>query len=269
MKLQSVSSHIVFLVFVLSLLVASGYSQGNQFCPLCATQADLPARWDYRLSDGRTCREVYLYLAGISSSNSMCQPTKNMAQQACCSTTAPQTGNSPPTPPAYSGPVGNEPICAVCGTAEYPGIPQAFVVARYVGEFTCHQLYGRGRNGMIPNYMCGPLQDFVKSICGCGQFNPNCQADPSKCWGNPVASPVASPVSQPVTSPVSSPTANGKKNQSGGNKNGSRQSNNRGGSGGALRARRNEEYDNLEEVEGDLQVEHKELLLAVPMKSEE
>lgn len=173
---------VTFLVLLLSLLAVPVYSQRNQFCPLCATQADLPARWDYRLSDGRTCRDVYLYLAGISPSNAMCQTTKNMAQQPCCSAAAPG-GNASPTPPAYSGPVGNEPVCPICRTMEYPGNPQAFLVARYVGEFTCHQLYGRGLNGMIPNYMCGPLQDFAKTVCGCGQFNPKCQADPNQCWG--------------------------------------------------------------------------------------
>jgi len=87
---------------------------------------------------------------------------------------------------------------------EYPGIPQAIVVARYVGQFTCHQLYGRGLHGMIPNYMCGPLQDFAKIVCGCGPYNPNCKADPKKCWGS---SPVASPVASPVQSPTARPTA--------------------------------------------------------------
>lgn len=29
---------------------------------------------------------------------------------------------------------------------------------------------------MIPMYMCGPLQDFAYSVCGCGIYNPSNQA---------------------------------------------------------------------------------------------
>lgn len=73
----------------------------------------------------------------------------------------------------YSGPVGNEPRCPICRTDEYPGLPNGFIVARYVGEFFCKDLYGRGLHGMIPDFMCGPLQDFAAPVCGCGVYNPN------------------------------------------------------------------------------------------------
>jgi hypothetical protein len=36
---------------------------------------------------------------------------------------------------------------------------------------------------MTPGYMCGPLQDFAYMVCGCGQYNPVCRADSTKCWG--------------------------------------------------------------------------------------
>ncbi len=98
---------------------------------------------------------------------------KALAQSICCNAATAVTQPAVTTViPAYTGPVGSEPSCPICRTNEYPGIPYAFIVARYVGEFTCDQLYGRGLHGMIPSYMCGPLQDFAQSICGCGIYNP-------------------------------------------------------------------------------------------------
>ena len=93
------------------------------------------------------------------------------ARDACCNAATPALPSAAApvsnTPAAYSGPVGNEGICNICKDGSYPGNPYAFIVARYVGEYTCDQLYGRGLHGMIPNYMCGPLQDFAQSVCGC------------------------------------------------------------------------------------------------------
>ena len=103
-----------------------------------------------------------------------------MAQAACCNAAEPATPSAAAavtsTAAAYSGPVGNEGVCNICKDGSYPGIPYGFIVARYVGEYTCEQLYGRGLHGMIPNYMCGPLQDFAQPVCGCGIYNPNTQA---------------------------------------------------------------------------------------------
>ena len=56
-------------------------------------------------------------------------------------------------------------------------------MARYVGEYTCGQLFTRGFHGMTPGYMCGALQDFSYMACGCGQYNPVCRGDGTKCWG--------------------------------------------------------------------------------------
>ena len=84
---------------------------------------------------------------------------------------------------SYVGPIGTEPDCPICGTTEFPGKPNQLIVARYVGEFTCGQLFSRGFHGMTPGSMCGPLQEYAYMICGCGQYNPVCRDDSSKCWG--------------------------------------------------------------------------------------
>ena len=105
----------------------------------------------------------------------------------CCNPDADVTATSSsltPTLPDYNGPVGPEPTCPVCGgTNEYPGRPNQLIVARYVGEYTCGQLFNRGFHGMVPGYMCGALQDFTYYACGCGAFNPRCATDPSRCFG--------------------------------------------------------------------------------------
>lgn len=98
------------------------------------------------------------------------------AQASCCNAAQPAVPSAATQSsgvPAYSGPTGTEPTCNICRDGSYPGIPYGFVIARYVGEYTCDQLYGRGLHGMIPMYMCGPLQDFSQTVCGCGIYNPN------------------------------------------------------------------------------------------------
>ena len=121
----------------------------SALCPLCETPAHLPKRWEFRLEDGRTCRDVYLALGAISNPNDdTCIDEKEENQELCCGDEEPEPFEFPPTDaPAYSGPFGDEPDCPICGTMEYPGIPNAFIVARYVGEFTCDQLYHRGLHG--------------------------------------------------------------------------------------------------------------------------
>lgn len=192
------------------------------------------------------------------------QATKDIAQEACCSANEPVAFNFAPTnPPVYSGPTGNEPLCPICGTMEYPGNPGAFIVARYVGEFTCDQLYGRGLNGMTPDFMCGPLQDFAIPVCGCGQFNPRCRDNPNNCWGSPGSQPVQSPVQspvqqptvqQPVASPVNvQPTIFNRKTPPQGGKYSTKLSDGRGGSASVLRGgRRAEEGELPEEFDEDL-----------------
>lgn len=110
---------------------------------------------------------------------------KRKYQNACCNPNANVgTGSSgTPTLPAYTGPVGDEPDCPVCGTSEYPGKPNQLIVARYVGQYTCGQLFTRGFHGLTPDYMCGALQDYTYYACGCGIYNPVCRTDRSKCFG--------------------------------------------------------------------------------------
>mmetsp|Transcript_69813 Transcript_69813/g.202585 ORF Transcript_69813/g.202585 Transcript_69813/m.202585 type:complete len:295 (-) Transcript_69813:31-915(-) len=270
MALHGSSRFPMVLLLILSTMVSmvQGQTSGS-ICPLCATPADLPTSWnDVVPGDGRTCRQIYLFLGEMSSNDPRCQPMKDVAQGPCCNGSGGGGGSRPTNPPPYTGPVGNEPACPICGTMEYPGIPNAFIVARYVGEFTCDQLYGRGLNGMTPYFMCGPLQDFARPVCGCGEYNPRCRDDPNQCWGapgynkpapSPVSQPVSRPVSQPVSMPVSRPTSNqsptifNRKEAPEGGKYSTKLANNRGGAASTLRGgRREEEVDMLQDAEEEI-----------------
>jgi len=88
-----------------------------------------------------------------------------------------------PEMPPYEGLVGDEPNCPICRTPEYPGKPDEIIMARYVGVYSCGQLFQMGYHGMISRTMCGPLQDFAYSVCGCGIYNPACKNNQDKCWG--------------------------------------------------------------------------------------
>jgi hypothetical protein len=229
----SIAVNALFALSLLSLVQA-------EICSLCATPMDMPvsSRWEYRVADGRTCRQVYLDLGSVTDSNAACR-NKAQMQKDCCDAGEPdEYQHSPTAAPLYQGVTGDEPDCPICGTREFPGIPNAFIVARYVGEFTCVQLYHRGLNGMTPNFMCPVLQDFAEPVCGCGDYNPKCKSDPTQCYGYSGPGPVPQPVPAPIPAPLPyvEPTVYDRKvPPTGGNKAGGRLSDSQGGSAGRLR----------------------------------
>ena len=189
------------------------------------------------MQDRRTCKDVYLEVAALTEGSSECTAQKQANEELCCGDAEPQPFNLPPTsPPVYSGPYGDEPDCPICGTAEYPGLPNAFIVARYVGEYTCSQLYNRGFHGLIPNFMCGPLQDFAESVCGCGTYNPECRGDSTRCWD--FIQQNQFPVPAPAPAPAPEPLAFERKTKPEGGKYGAKLSGGFGGAAARLRGGR-------------------------------
>jgi len=63
----------------------------------------------------------------------------------------------------------------------YPEVPRYIFSTRYLGTYSCAEYYDRGLHGLIPAYLCGPLQDYAEEHCGCIGYNPDCILDPSKC----------------------------------------------------------------------------------------
>lgn len=169
---------------------------------------------------------------------------KAMAQNDCCGDEEPEGyATIPVSSPTYSGPYGDEPDCPICGTDEYPGIPGAIIVARYVGEYTCSQLYNRGLNGLIPEFMCGPLQDFAAPVCGCGRYNPDCISNSNLCYGSPAAAPAGTP-----TQPAPSPTISDRKTPPDTGKYSSKLATGRGGAASTTRGGRREAEDEPRET---------------------
>lgn len=200
MKTQNCCYSLRTLLLVLFLGCSSYLASANQICPLCGDPSKFPKRWDYilEINPVTTCQDVFFYLGSKTPDHKDCQPMVEKYGSKCCDAKEPDPIDLPPTPPpVYDGGAGDEPECKICGNDEYPGKPSAFIVARYVGEYTCGQLYDRGLNGLIPGFMCTPLQDFAYPVCGCGEYNPN---------KNPVPAPVAAPTDKPNPAPVAAPT---------------------------------------------------------------
>ena len=190
------------LTALVNMIVNNASFASANICPLCENPGELPKRLGFPLDcdPNNTCLKLYVDLAGIDETDPECAVQKAQYQDICCGDEEP-IQDCPPTPaPQYDGPVGNEPDCPICGTLEYPGIPNAFIVARYVGEFSCAELYDRGLHGLTPAFICGPLQDFAGPVCGCGEFNPACIEDETQCWGY-VPEPTQDPTPQPTLFP--------------------------------------------------------------------
>ena len=45
---------------------ASTVVEAQAICSLCGQVSQLPVRWDYVLSNGQTCQQVYVELAGYN-----------------------------------------------------------------------------------------------------------------------------------------------------------------------------------------------------------
>lgn len=61
-------------------------------------------------------------------------------------------------------------------------MPHFAFSTRYLGTFSCAEYYERGLHGLVPAYLCGPLQKYAEEHCGCGGYNPDCILDQSKCF---------------------------------------------------------------------------------------
>ena len=151
-------------------------------CALCGdSSAVSPKNYAFVLEiDPRlTCQDLWAdLLTSNMATDETCRASKESYESICCEEEDPDPiislASPPPPQDTNDGQdQSNEPICPICKTGEYPGNPSAFIQARYVGTYSCAELYTRGVAGLIPRFMCGPLQDFAQDICGCGVFNPS------------------------------------------------------------------------------------------------
>ena len=147
---------------------------------LCGeSMAEVPKRFDcivrIRNNNGRrsyiTCQDLY-WNRNDMYSNTMLLQYRNT----CCDNTEPKP-NDPNTclnieeDEGGSGggdEKGTEPVCHLCGSSQkFPSKPNVYINARYIGSYTCEQLYYRGKNQLIPGFLCTPLQHYAYTVCGC------------------------------------------------------------------------------------------------------
>jgi hypothetical protein len=184
------------LVLLLLSVINFYTTDAKELCPLCSSVTVLPINLGYVLDPNQNppykCYDAWYDLAQLVTTDAQCAPLQDQYRALCCTNSAaPPNTPSNPNPPAFSE-SGDQPMCRICKDDDYPGNPQHVITARYVGTYNCGSLYNRGRNGLIPGFMCGPLQDFAHSVCQCGE---EAQANP------PVPVPVQPnpPVPVPAT----------------------------------------------------------------------
>ena len=193
--------HLELLVGFLLLV----YARAGNICPLCGDIYSYPKRWDFVVdtNTGKNCRAVYFEAAAVPPGHESCSEYQEKYKAVCCDDQIPDGWNGSPTP-APEPETGTEPECLICGTNEYPGIPNTIITARYVGTYSCGTLFHRGKNGFIPGFMCAPLQNYAYQVCGCGEHNPACKEDVRKCYDGNDTDP--SPITSKVPAPTKPPT---------------------------------------------------------------
>ena len=179
----------------------------GSICPLCGSVYAMPKRWDFILDTNTEpwtrCTDVYFEAASVPLGSDSCGEYQEKYKAVCCDDEIPDGWNVSPTP-APEPETGTEPECLICGTNEYPGIPNTIINARYVGTYSCGTLFHRGKNGFIPGFMCAPLQNYAQHTCGCGEHNPACKEDVRKCFDENDTDP--SPITSKVPAPTKPPT---------------------------------------------------------------
>ena len=173
--MTKISTFTVLLSLTYLLSLFSGVQ--GQACGLCGSPGVYPAanRMSSKAPDGtgRDCLSVYIESAGLPPNLCAVQQSKNAAF--CCAGASNNSGGStgsggskqdgwtsPVGRGCHNQPAGNEGICMICKTDEFPGFGDtASIHARYYGDFTCAQYYDKGRNGQIPGFLCGQLQNFA------------------------------------------------------------------------------------------------------------
>ncbi len=147
---------LLILSLLLALMLPASVNAGG--CTLCGNSiTNTPKRMNFLVEPGTRCQDVYINSYGYyNQGDSQCRRVKNSYEDICCGDEEPETIVQPTQAP---GPGPQDSPCPVCRlTNEYPGKPEVFIVARYVGDYTCHELFQRGNAGLIPPFMCGPLQ---------------------------------------------------------------------------------------------------------------
>lgn len=184
-------------------------------CPLCDTYMNIGKKKDPKvLLTVFTLERADLVLYLLQADDLILLSTRNLVghvpnftttsscmgqyQSVCCDAEDPPAFDLDPTnSPTMEK--GDEPECKLCGDDTFPSQPNNWVNARYVGSYSCSQLYHRGKAGKIPGFMCGPLQLKADELCGCGDSAPvDEEEDPVVTTNRPVPPVTQAPTLAPI-----------------------------------------------------------------------
>lgn len=131
-------------------------------CSLCGgTAMNFPKRMDCILkiqgNKATTCGLVYIDLLRIDEDDKNCDNGRDEYQSICCDEEDPgvclTVNNSPDPEPDFKP--GDYPTCNLCPEGKVPGCPNQYTHVRYFEGNTCQGHYESGKNGRIPDAVCG------------------------------------------------------------------------------------------------------------------
>ena len=152
-------------------------------CWLCGNVGQAPNDWYAILPDGQSCTQYYLYMYdNLRDGSDDCYNAQDYVSNCCCNENGKVPDSCQPggsnaqanydTVEENTGPYAQ---CFICDYTPYlyPGNPTNAMSVRYLGDYSCSELYYMGLKGDIPDYLCGPLQydQTTQSTCGCSTKN--------------------------------------------------------------------------------------------------
>lgn len=161
-------------------------------------------------SDGTTCSSKALRMAvDMKPNTDECNQEIDEWRSACCGRTPPKAVDLNLAPAGIVRKLGPNSRCGVCHNGDKPSRNNVLSVL-YIGAGSCKQFEMAGQQGLIPDYLCDPIQFFSYEPCGCGEF-----ARPEKVWaptpfpyfGDETKAPTAQPTPDPTAPPISNPIA--------------------------------------------------------------
>ena len=200
---------IPWIALLVLLFVNCAHSE--ELCMLCKEGLDQMA-WPITVieNDGTTCSSKALKMAkSMQPESSQCTAQQAQWRGECCGRTPPTSVEMEPAAPLPEiRKIGNNNRCGVCWNGDAPTKNNVMTVL-YLGSASCDQYEMMGQQGLIPDYLCDPIQFFAYEVCGCGEF-----ARPEKVWaptvtpyfGDETETPTLAPISVGTPGPTPNPT---------------------------------------------------------------
>ena len=161
-------------------------------------------------SDGTTCSTKALDMAvNMKPNTEQCNKEIDEWRSECCGRTPPKAVDLDLAPAGIVRKLGPNNRCGVCHNGDKPSRNNVLSVL-YIGAGSCKQFEMAGQQGLIPDYLCDPIQFFSYEPCGCGEFARKetvWAPTPFPYFGDETIAPMAQPTPDPTDPPRASPIA--------------------------------------------------------------